>query len=133
MKKLVLIVMATVLFGCTSTGSVITGKTRPPIAAEDVKLFLRPPLKFESVALINATVRSSPFRETNREKAVEELKKIAASMGANGVLLNPNEIPQSAAVGTYVPGYRGSPGFFTTGATASVEMQGEAIFVGDSQ
>jgi len=58
-----------------------------------------------------------------REEAVEELKKLAASMGANGVLLKPNEIPKSAAVGTYVPGYRGSPSFFTAGATAIVEMQ----------
>ncbi len=131
MKKLLLLVITSMMFGCTSTGSVITGKTRSPITAEEVKLYLRPPLNFESVALINATVRSSPFREKNREEAVEELKKLAASMGANGVLLNPNEIPQSAAVGTYVPGYRGSPGFFTTGATAIVEMQGEAIHVMD--
>lgn len=110
----------------------MTGKARPPIPIEDVQIYLRPPAgKFDSIGLVVATSNLSPLRSTNREYAIEELRKKAASLGANGLLLNPNEASPGPKTGVFVPSASpGGVGMFVGGGSGpAVEFQSEAIYV----
>lgn len=77
------------LAGCTTTSHVITGKPRAPIDPSQVTLYSSAPPKYEEIAVIEASSRSSfAFGDQQKMDAViERLKKEAASLGANGVLL----------------------------------------------
>ena len=77
------------LAGCATTSRVITGKPRTPIDPSQVTLYSSPPAKYEEIAVIDASSRSSfSFGDQKKMDAViERLKKEAASLGANGVLL----------------------------------------------
>ena len=77
------------LAGCVTTSRVITGKPRTPIDPSQVTLYSSPPPKYEEIAVIDASSRSSfAFGDQKKMDAViERLKKEAASLGANGVLL----------------------------------------------
>jgi hypothetical protein len=77
------------LAGCATTSHVITGKPRTPIDPSQVTLYSAPPPKYEEIAVIDASSRSSfSFGDQKKMDAViERLKKEAASLGANGVLL----------------------------------------------
>lgn len=77
------------LAGCATTSHVITGKPREPIDASQVTLYSSAPPKYEEIAVIEASSRSSfAFGDQKKMDAViERLKKEAASLGANGVLL----------------------------------------------
>lgn len=79
------------LAGCVASQShVIVGTVRPPIAVDQVKLYVSPPKKFEQVALLDASSRGS-LAFTDQQKmdaAILGLKTEAAKLGANGILLN---------------------------------------------
>jgi len=77
------------LAGCATTSHVITGKPRAPIDPSQVTLYSSAPSKYEEIAVIEASSRSSfSFGDQKKMDAViERLKKEAASLGANGVLL----------------------------------------------
>jgi len=77
------------LAGCATTSRVITGIPRTPIDPSQVTLYSSPPPKYEEIAVIDASSRSSfAFGDQKKMDAViERLKKEAASLGANGVLL----------------------------------------------
>jgi hypothetical protein len=78
----------TALSGCVSS-HVIVGKVRPAISPDDVQVYLHPPAKYEEVAVLDTSSKHS-FTITAQgktDKVIYRLKKQAASMGANGVLL----------------------------------------------
>jgi hypothetical protein len=90
MKKLSAITILLTLFltGCASS-SVVVGKTRAPIDATQVKVYLHPPKKFEEIALVEASSKAS-FAIGDQAKmnvVITRLKEEAAKLGANGVLL----------------------------------------------
>jgi hypothetical protein len=78
-----------VLAGCATTSHVITGKTRAPVDPSQVTLYTTAPPQYEEIAVIDTSSRSSfAFGEQKKMDAViERLKKEAAKLGANGVLL----------------------------------------------
>jgi len=133
MKIIVAIITFVFLItACTTSSVVMTGKARPPIVVEDVQIYLRAPSgKFDSISLIVATSNLTPIRSTNREYAIEELRKKAASLGANGLLLNPNEGSPGPTTGVFVPSASpGGVGMFVGGGSGPmVEFQAEAIYV----
>ncbi|MDK9739038.1 hypothetical protein KI655_17185 [Vibrio sp. D404a] len=75
------------LFGCASGSSILVGEAREPISPQHVTLYLKAPLKFEKVALVNASSDAGLTKQDSVNYAIEELKKQAAKHGANGVLL----------------------------------------------
>jgi len=77
------------LAGCATTSHVITGKPRASIDPSQVTLYSVAPPKYEEIAVIEASSRSSfSFGDQQKMDAViERLKKEAASLGANGVWL----------------------------------------------
>lgn len=134
MKALAPILLA-LLSACTTSSAIMLGKARPPQKVEDVKVFIRPPEKFESIALVTAFSNAAVSRDGSREKVIEELRRKAGVLGANGVILVLGERDTGPTTGTYIPGARkGAPGVFIGGgSTINVEMQAEAIFVQEQQ
>jgi hypothetical protein len=88
--------------GCniTSGSRIVVGNARPAIAPENVKIYLRPPAKFEEIAIVNATSKNSFASDQSlTDSAVFQMKKDAAALGANGILLGGVGNQQIGAVG----------------------------------
>ena len=92
------------LVACATTSHVITGKTRTPIDPSQVTVYSTAPPNYEEIAVIDATSRSSfSFGDQKKMDAViARLKKEAASVGANGVLLQTTGSDGGGGVGTGV-------------------------------
>ncbi len=88
-RKLALLAAAGLLAACANTSHVITGKPRAAIDLAQVALYTTPPVKYEEIAVIDASSQMSfAFGDQKKMDAViVRLKKEAASLGANGVLL----------------------------------------------
>ena len=79
------------LSACTLTrgSSVLLGTTRPAVDPSQVKLYTELPAKYEKVALLSADSRNDFASQQNlTNAAIERLKKEAAKLGANGILLD---------------------------------------------
>ena len=72
---------------CASGSAIVTDNTRPPIPTEQVKIYLEPPAEFEVIGLVNASSDAGWTEQGSLDYAVKELKKQAAKLGANGVLI----------------------------------------------
>lgn len=91
MKHILVVAFATVIMGCVSTNATMLNPTpsgRAPIPEAQVRIFRTASQvtgKYEEVALLNATGESN---WTNEQKMMESMRKKAASLGANGVILD---------------------------------------------
>ncbi len=87
---------------CAGTSHVITGTPRTPIEPSQVTIYSAAPPQYEEIAVIDASSQMSfAFGEQNKMNAVmERLKKQAASLGANGVLLQGTGSQGGGGVGT---------------------------------
>ncbi|MEW8376446.1 MAG: hypothetical protein AB2722_21265 [Candidatus Thiodiazotropha sp.] len=92
------------LSACTSGSSIVTGSVRAPIEFNLVKLYLDPPDNYETIGIVNASSDAGWTEQDSQDYAVNELKKQAAKLGANGVLLTTTGEKNSAMVGTYANG-----------------------------
>src|SRR5688500_2039463 len=72
---------------CASGSAIVTGNTRAPVAPEQVKIYLEPPAEFEVIGLVNASSDAGWTEQGSLDYAIKELKKQAAKLGANGVLI----------------------------------------------
>jgi len=70
-----------------SGSSIVTGQTRPPVDIQTVKLYLEAPQNYEIIGLVTASCDSGWTDQESLNIAIEELKKQAARIGANGVLI----------------------------------------------
>jgi hypothetical protein len=128
------------LSACAATSHVLTGKARAPIDPAQVRIYSTAPPAYEEIAVIDASSRSSgSFGDQNKMNAViERLKKEAASLGANGVLLQSTGSEYGGGVGTGVGtgvgvgggGISIGTGIFT--ASDNKTGRGLAIYVPDS-
>jgi hypothetical protein len=75
-----------VLSGCATGSHIITGTARPPISASGVALYSAPPERYEIVGTVNAYYANGGGQGAT-DACVSELKKQAAKIGANGILL----------------------------------------------
>lgn len=121
---LFLLALAVLAIGaCASGSAIVTGKTRTPGAPEQVRIYLEPPTQFEVIGLVNASSDSGWTEQGSVDYAIEELKKQAAKLGANGVLLVSSGDRTTTVVGGYGTGY-----VYAVPVTAKT-VQGKAIFV----
>lgn len=86
-RTYIVVTLMTFLLGCASGSPIVTGTVRDPIDFNLVKLYLDPPEKYEKVAIVKASSDAGWTEQGSQDYAVEELKKQAAKLGANGVLL----------------------------------------------
>ncbi len=99
-----LIILATILTACASGSSIVTGNVRAPIDFNQVKLYLDAPKNYETIGIVKASSDAGWTEQDSQDYAVQELKKQAAKLGANGVLLSAIGENTSAIVGTYSTG-----------------------------
>lgn len=86
-----LLLLASTVFaitGCASDSSIVTGAKRTPIPPEQVTLYLEQPADFEIIGPVSASSGARWSEQRSVEYAIKELKKQAANLGANGLLLD---------------------------------------------
>ncbi|BBB25944.1 conserved hypothetical protein [Amphritea japonica ATCC BAA-1530] len=103
-KIYTLVVLVVFLTACASGSSIVTGKVRAPIDFNQVKLYLDAPKNYESVGIVKASSDAGWTEQRSQDYAIQELKKQAAKLGANGVLLSTTGENASAIVWTYSNG-----------------------------
>lgn len=128
------------LAGCISSGELkshdLLGGVRPPLSADAVQLYLEPPSRrYEEIAVLHSSSRRS-WSFTAQSKAdvvIRRLKEEAASLGANGVLLQEIADRPGTAVDTDVgANYMGPRGTADLGIGVSaltLQRYGSAIAI----
>lgn len=130
-----------VLAGC-QTSHVLIGRARPPISPDQVVVYLHPPAdKYEEIALLDTSSKNS-FSITAQGKTnavIDRLKKEAASLGANGILLNGVGDQASGSVGSGFGSATSNgrtafgSGFGVSGTVFQKKGDGLAIYVAPAQ
>jgi len=89
--KVLMVLLSSLLASCTivKTSHVMVGEKRASIDVSQVTLYTTPPANYIEIAILNVDA-GHDFRSSQdlMDSAIERLKADAASMGANGVLLN---------------------------------------------
>lgn len=96
---------ALLLAGCASTHRVILAPPRPAIAVEQVKVYHVAPKRFEEIARLESSSAIGFGTPGQTDAAIARLRREAAKLGANGVLLmgvGSVAPPVSVGVGTGV-------------------------------
>ena len=75
-----------VFSGCATGSHVLTGTAHPAISPASVKVYSVAPMNSEAIAILNATANNLKINS-----CVEKLKKEAASIGANGIVITASE------------------------------------------
>ncbi len=135
--KTSLLIAVLALVGCSTSSSIVVGKSRPEISPSQVKIFLRAPKKYEEIAVLDTSSKQS-WAVTDQGKmdvVVTRLKETAAKLGANGVLLQSSGDRSvgsiSSATGS-ATAYGSSAFGSTSGLSAGIFVKagsGLAIFV----
>ena len=126
LRKLFLLVPLAVLAAaaCASGSAIVTGEKRPPVPREQVKLYLEPPTtEFEVIGIVSASSDAGWTEQGSVDYAIAELKKQAAKLGANGILL----VATGETTSTVVVGQR--TGLAYGIPVTAKTVQGKAIFV----
>lgn len=84
-----LIPLLLTLSGCV-TSSVVVGTVRPAISPGQVKIYVQAPAKFENIALLETSSENSwaGSAQGQMNAVIANMKKEAARLGANGILLS---------------------------------------------
>ena len=127
-KIVVLLTSIHLLASCASGTALVTGTPRDPITPDMVKIYLNAPSSYEVIAIVKAESDAGWTAQGSQDYAVEELKKQAAKVGANGVLLGATGQKTSTVVGG---GYSYGSGYAPIYAIPvdSETVSGEAIYV----
>ncbi len=110
------------LTACASGSGIVTGAARPEISPALVRLYLEPPAEYEVIGLVEASSHHGFTGQQERDYAVEELRRQAGRMGANGILLEQSETHHGSVASV-------TNGTLTMVPTRIAAMQGRAIFV----
>jgi hypothetical protein len=100
-KLLSVIIVAASLAGC-ATSHIMLGQARAPISPDSVRIYTSPPnVHYEEIARLDTSSQGSfSFTAQSKTDAVlKRLRKEAASLGANGVLLEGLGDRSSGSVG----------------------------------
>ncbi len=123
LKLIIILPLFVIFLNCSTGSSIITGKVRPAISPSDVKIYLDPPLKYETIGLVEASSDVEFSTQAAQDRVIAELKSQAAKIGANGVLLITAEKKSGEIVGFY------SNGIFYASETETRTAQAKAIYV----
>lgn len=113
--------LSIMVIGCASSSMIVTGVVRKPTDANAVRLVTALPENCEVIAIVNASSDAGFTDQGSCDYAVRELKRRAASVGANAVLIE--------SVGS-----RTGDIFYVNGVLVPEEEQvvtGKAIYIPD--
>lgn len=112
------------LASCATGSTIITGTKRAAIHLDDVKIYLDPPMQYESIGIVEVSSDVLLSRQKAQDNAMNALKSRAAKVGANGVLLTNSGSQSVGTVGYYSDGI-----FYGSGSSDKIIAQGRAIYV----
>lgn len=124
-KNIIIALLTLSLMACASGSAIVTGTTRAPLEPSQIKLYLEPPEEYEVIALVNASSEAGWTEQDSVDYAVQELKKQAAKLGANGVLIENSGEYTNTTVGGHGIGY-----IYAISSTTKT-VKGKAIFVSE--
>lgn len=111
------------LCACAQGSVIMVGEKHEPVAVEAVKLYTSPPASYEEIAIVKAGSASGWTEQGRTDYALAELKRQAAKVGANGIVLESSGTQTGTVVGsTYGGGLYAIP-------TEKQVLQGRAIYV----
>jgi len=117
------------LAACASGTTILTGTQRPPLKPEQVRLYTEAPSEFDVVGLVSASSEWGWSDQNDTNMAIDEMRKQAAKIGANGVLIeSAGRLNQGASSGVYTNN-SGGVGIIAMGSSTNAAVQGKAIFV----
>lgn len=122
-KKITIVFIIITLFGCATGSTIVTGEVRPAISSVEVKIYLDPPLQYETIGIVEASSDVEFSRQSAQDRVINQLKSQAAKIGANGVLLITTGNQSGGMTGFY------SGGVFYTSTTETISAQGRAIYI----
>ena len=116
------------LGACASGTTLVTGTKRTATNFEQVRIYQVPPTDYEVIARVEASSEMGLTDQQSLDFAIEEVKKQAAKVGANGVILNAVGKESTGGFGNFFSnGYGG--GFFVGGDSFAQKISGTAIYV----
>lgn len=104
-RALLLLFALAILAGCASTSKIMLGPARAPIAPEAVRVYVEPPVRFEEIARLETDSPIGFGTPGQADSAIARLRREAAALGANGVLLlgvDTVQPPVGVSIGTGV-------------------------------
>lgn len=118
-----------ILAACAEGTALRVGdQQHPPISPENVKVYLQPPAKpFEVVGIVHASSEMGWTTQQSQNYAITEMKKQAASLGANGVLLANIGSGPGSSYGSFT--MINGIGSFIGGTSTNMSVSGQAILV----
>jgi hypothetical protein len=88
MRTITASLMLALLAACASTSQVMVGQARPAITPDQVRIYNQPPPHYQEVALLETQSGGFTYGEQKKmDEVLANLRKSAAALGANGVLL----------------------------------------------
>jgi len=124
MKKLLqMFFILSVLVGCATGSSIVTGVKRPALDSSLVKIYLEPPANYEVIGIVEASSEVEISNQAAQNRTINELKKQAAKIGANGVILENTEEKSGNIYGST------SRGSFWATASRVKAAKGKAIYI----
>jgi hypothetical protein len=137
LKITAITVFFAVLFGCATSSAVIVGEKRPAISPEEVKLYIDPPSQFETIAILQSSSDVNFSNQAAQDRAIAKLKKEAAKIGANGLLITgigqgSGGAPFSLGAGQFNPNSFVTLGLGQT-QSDTVSAQARAIYVTETE
>lgn len=102
MRSATAFLLALLLPAFASAGGsfILLGKKRPPIDPDEVMIYFDPPAKYEKVAVVEGdSMGSFAFTSQGKtDKAIQRMKKQAAKLGANAIILQAQGQQSAGAV-----------------------------------
>jgi len=124
MKYLIIVIISIfILSACASGSYILTGQKREPIKPSEVTLYAEPPEEYETIGIVRASSGSGWTQQGEMDLAVEELKKQAALLGANGVIISGTGEIVSTTVAS------NSSGGTYSSSSSSQTVSGKAVYV----
>ena len=123
-RLLLIFIFVFTLVGCATGSALVTGQARTAIEDHlSVKVLTQMPVGAEEIAIVKASSDAGWTEQGSLDYAVEELKKQAAKLGANAVVITGRDTSSEVYS---VPVYNSFP---ITGSSSIEIVQGVAIWV----
>ncbi|HEX5694370.1 MAG TPA: hypothetical protein VFY00_07115 [Arenimonas sp.] len=124
--------LAATLAGCAGTSTVMMGAARPPIDPSQVRVYRVPPPDSVEIAQLESTSGVGFGTQGQTDAVIARLKREAAALGANGVILlgmGASGSPVGMSVGASTYGSHTAGGIGIGIPTTQKHAAGMAIYV----
>jgi hypothetical protein len=127
-----LLLLALALSACAGTSKVMLGQARPPVDPAQVRIYTTPPPGSIEIAQLESSSAVGFGTQGQTDAAVARLKREAAALGANGVILmgvgsSGSPVGMSVGAGSY--GHHSGGGVGIGIPTTQKKAAGVAIYV----